>query len=55
MRETDITNSISSLGKPAKNEIQQPNNYKKTDRAIAKERQRGKDKKRNKDCRRHRR
>ena len=25
----DITNSISSLGKPFKNEIQQPNNYKK--------------------------
>ena len=25
----DITNSISSLGKPSMNEIQQPNNYKK--------------------------
>ena len=25
----DITNSISSLGKLSKNEIQQPNNYKK--------------------------
>ena len=28
-RKTDITNSISSIGKPSKNEIQQPNNYKK--------------------------
>jgi len=27
--QTDITNSISSLGKLSKNEIQQPNNYKK--------------------------
>ena len=28
-RQTDITNSMSSLGKPSKNEIQQPNSYKK--------------------------
>ena len=35
-RQTDITNSISSLGKPSKNEIQQPNNYKKAFECVCK-------------------
>ena len=32
----DITNSISTLGKLFKNEIQQPNNYKKVIRPVCK-------------------
>ena len=34
-RQRDTTNSISSLGKPSKNELLQPNNYKKVFKCVA--------------------
>ena len=34
--QTDIANSISSLGKPSENEIQQPNKYKKVFECVLK-------------------